>query len=158
MVVMKRFHNSNVIKIVILVFIFDQISKYLLKSFLELGQTLSVIPNILHLTPVHNMGAGFGILQGQRLFFILFSIIVLAVLIYKWKKMPEEMNIIVPLGLVIGGLLGNLLDRIILGYVFDFIDFRIWPVFNAADSAISIGVVWLIIYLWTGKKDNKKKK
>ena len=70
-------------------------------------------------------------------------------LIYKWKRIPK--NVGVPIGFIIGGLLGNLIDRIFLGHVVDFIDFRIWPVFNAADSAITIAVIWLIIYLWRKK-------
>ena len=92
--------------------------------------------------------AGFGILQNQRWFFVVFSIVVLIAIIWKWSKIPSGKGYYIPLGLIIGGILGNLYDRIFLGYVIDFIDFRVWPVFNAADSALTIAVVWLVIYLW----------
>ena len=148
---MKQFHNVKSIHIAVLVLLFDQLSKYLIKSVLILNQSLPIIPNIFHLTLIYNTGAGFGMLKGQRIFFIVFSLIVLIALAFKWKKIPQRTGITVPLGLIIGGLLGNLLDRSLLGYVVDFLDFRIWPVFNAADSAISIGVIWLVIYLWKKK-------
>ena len=79
---------------------------------------------------------------------IVFSLLILVVLVYKWKKIPKSVNVSVPLGLILGGLIGNLIDRAFIGYVTDFIDFRIWPVFNVADSCITIGVIWLVIYLW----------
>ena len=146
---MKRIYNLAAIQIAVLVILVDQISKYMVKSFIELGGSVPLIKNVLYLTLVQNKGAGFGILQGQRLFFIVFSFVVLIGLIYKWKRIPK--NVGVPIGFIIGGLLGNLIDRIFLGHVVDFIDFRIWPVFNAADSAITIAVIWLIIYLWRKK-------
>ena len=148
---MKKFHNLSAILIAIIIIFIDQLSKDMAKSFLALGSSLPLINNIFHLTLVHNVGAGFGILKGQRLFFITFSFIVMAILAYRWKKIPSNINVTIPMGLVIGGLIGNLIDRIFLSYVVDFLDFRVWPVFNMADSAITIGVVWLIIYLWKEK-------
>lgn len=143
---MEKFHNFNAVWIALVIIVLDQITKYLFSVYMKLNQSIPLLGNILHFTFVHNQGAGFGILQGQRVFFIIFSLIVLGAVIYSWKNIPKEVSI--PLGLIIGGLVGNLLDRAIFGYVVDFIDFRIWPVFNLADSAITIGVIWLVIYLW----------
>jgi signal peptidase II len=132
--------------IAVLIVFADQITKFFINSGINLGQSIPLINNIIHITLVHNRGAGFGILQGQRVFFIIFSIVILGAIIYSWKKIPKNAGI--PLGLILGGIVGNLIDRVVLGYVIDFIDFRIWPVFNVADSAVTIGVIWLIIYLW----------
>lgn len=148
---MKKFHNLTAILIAVGIVILDRITKYL-ASEMQPGQSIPLIKNIVQLTLVHNTGGGFGILKGYRIFFVVFSIIVLFVMIYKWKKIPEKLNITVPLGLILGGTVGNLIDRIFQGYVIDFIDIGInslrWPAFNAADSGITIGVVWLVIYLW----------
>jgi signal peptidase II len=77
--------------------------------------------------------------------------IIIIALIWKWKKIPSEKKIAIPLGLVIGGFIGNLIDRAFLGYVTDFIFLNHWPVFNVADSCITIGVFWLVIVLWKRK-------
>lgn len=82
-----------------------------------------------------NYGAVFGILQGGRIFFIIIAVVVICVLVYYRKEYPLE------LGLLMGGTLGNLIDRIFYGYVIDFIDVGWWPSFNIADSANTIGVV-----------------
>jgi signal peptidase II len=148
---MKKFHNIQAILIAIVVLILDQIIKFIFRVVMAVGDSSPVIPKILSFTLVHNKGAGFGIFQNQRVFFIIFSLIVVGCVAYYWKKIPSEKNIWIPLGLILGGLFGNLLDRIIYGYVVDFIDFGFWPVFNVADSCISIGSIWLIIYLW-GRK------
>ncbi len=138
--------NLKAIIIAAIVLVIDQISKHVINTYMGLGDTIPLIKNVLHITLVHNIGAGFGILQGQRWFFIIFSLIVLGVLIRKWNKITKE--VVIPLGLILGGLIGNLIDRVILIHVIDFIDFRIWPVFNVADSCITIWVVWLIVMLW----------
>ncbi len=142
-----KIHNKNILIIGAIIVVLDQISKYALEEILK-KTSITLIPNILKLTLVYNKGAGFGILQGQRLFFIIFSFLVLGAIIYKWKKIPAKNKVIIPMGLLIGGLIGNLIDRIIHGYVIDFIDLGFWPVFNIADSAITIAVVWLVIVLW----------
>ncbi|MCK5283006.1 MAG: signal peptidase II [Nanoarchaeota archaeon] len=138
----------NAVWIALVIITLDRATKYIIESLMEINQSIPLIDNFLHLTLIHNKGAGFGILQGQRLFFIIFSLIVLAVVIHKWKEIPQNINITFPLGMILGGLIGNLIGRIFLKYVIDFIDFRIWPIFNIADSAITIGVIWLVIYLW----------
>lgn len=140
---MVRLRNRISILVACLILVIDQIVKQLLNRRMELGDSVPLIKNVLHISLVHNRGAGFGILQGGRLFFIIFSFLVLGYIIYKWKHIPKDAAI--PLGLILGGLFGNLIDRIFFGYVIDFIEFRIWPVFNVADSAITIGVIWLYV-------------
>ena len=126
----------------------DQITKRMVVDYLKLHQSIPLINNILHLTYIQNTGAGFGILQGWNTILIFISLIIIGVILFHFDKIVKEKQIHIPIALILGGAIGNLIDRIFIGFVIDFIDFRIWPAFNIADSAISIGAVWLIIYFW----------
>lgn len=97
---------------------------------------------------VHNTGAGFGILKGQMTILAIISTIVLMGVIYYYKKIPQEKWAQVLFGLFLGGVAGNLIDRILRQYVVDFIDLGFWPVFNLADAAISVSVIGLVLYFW----------
>mgnify|MGYP001558711487 CR=1 FL=1 len=136
-----------VLSIALIVSLLDQLTKFLIKENLQLNQSIPIIKNILHLTYVTNTGSAFGLFKGLNVFFILFSIIVIIVIFYYLKKIKEK---VLPfsIGLLLGGTIGNLIDRIFYGAVIDFIDFRIWPVFNVADSAVTISIMLLIILLW----------
>ncbi len=113
----------------------DQLTKAFASAHLVPGEPVPVLGNFLRLTLVHNTGAAFGLFPGSRLPFILVSVLAIAVVLY------------VLLGWILGGALGNLLDRIRWGRVVDFIDVGIgtvrWPVFNVADSAVTLGVILL---------------
>ena len=127
----------------------DQLTKFLIKQNFQLNQSIPIIKNILHLTYIINTGSAFGLFKGLNIFFILFSIIVIIVIFYYLKKIIEnEKALLFAIGLLLGGTIGNLIDRVFYGVVTDFIDFRIWPVFNLADSAVSISVILLIVLLW----------
>lgn len=131
--------------IVTAVLFLDQLTKSLVSNKLALNQSVPLIKGILHLTLIHNRGAAFGILKNQITLFI-FTSAVAIILIYfnlKDKKQKKHPVYTVSLCLILAGALGNLIDRLFLGYVVDFIDFRIWPVFNVADSAITVGAVLL---------------
>lgn len=126
----------------------DQVSKSFISRHFQLYQSVPVVKRFFHLTLVHNRGAAFGIFKGGMLFFIITACLalLLIVLYVKNRKEPLPFSLKFALGLVMGGTIGNLIDRISLGYVVDFLDFRIWPVFNAADSAITCGMVLLFFY------------
>ena len=127
----------------------DQITKFLIKQNFQLNQSIPIIKNILHLTYITNTGSAFGLFKGLNVFFILFSIIVIILIFYYLNKTKEnEKALLFAIGLLLGGTIGNLIDRVFYGVVTDFIDFRIWPVFNLADSAVSISVILLIVLLW----------
>jgi len=133
----------------LIIVIIDQIAKFLIKTNFQLNQTLPIINNIFNLTYIHNFGAGFGILQQQRWVLIFVSIIVIGFILYYLDKINgKEILLQLLFGFILGGTIGNLIDRVIYGYVIDFLDFRVWPVFNFADSFVTIGVIGLIIYLW----------
>ena len=138
--------------ITILVIVFDQASKWLMMSWLSLYETVAVMP-YFNLTMAHNEGAAFSFLAQaggwQRWFFIGLALII-SVLLLVWlaKLKPTEKLEAISLSLILGGAIGNVIDRISYGYVVDFIDLYIgqnhWPVFNIADSAICIGAILLI--------------
>ncbi|MGE3271305.1 MAG: signal peptidase II [Chloroflexota bacterium] len=114
------------------------------------ARSVPVIGEYIRLTYVENRGAAFGVLQNQTAFFILVGVIVISVIIASYRYIPEPSWILnICLGLQMGGAIGNLIDRIQVGYVVDFIDLTFWPVFNIADSAICVGVVglaWSVLF------------
>ncbi len=129
-----------------LVIIFDQITKYLVRNSMCLGETIPLIPNFFHITHVQNPGAAFGILAYQTGFFILVGVLVIFFIFYFWKQLGEDKLLLkFALSLQLGGAIGNLVDRIYFGQVTDFFDFRVFPVFNIADIAITVGVALLCL-------------
>jgi signal peptidase II len=127
--------------IVLTILSLDQLTKFLVTRNLLYNQSLPIIKGIFHLTLIHNRGAAFGILRNQVPLFIFTSIFAIALIFLNLKN--NKKSYIIALSLILAGALGNLIDRIFLGYVVDFLDFRIWPVFNIADSAITIGAILL---------------
>lgn len=110
-------------------------------------RSVPLLGEYIRLTYVENRGAAFGILQDQTPFFILVGLIVIGVIVASYRYVPEPGRLLnLCLGLQMGGAIGNLVDRIRVGYVVDFIDLTYWPVFNVADSAICVGVAGLA---WT---------
>jgi len=137
----------------LLVFVLDQVSKLLIVKNFDLYESVGLIPSV-NFTYVHNMGAAFSFLSSaggwQRWFFVGIAIIAITVLVIWLRRLkPTETWMAVTISLVLGGAVGNLYDRISYGYVIDFIDVYYqahhWPVFNIADSAISIGVVMMLV-------------
>jgi len=131
------------------IFTVDQFSKsWIIKSF-EPGESLPVISNIFHLTYVRNPGAAFGVLPFQTSFFIAVSILMICMIIFGeylfhwWRHIPRLYT-----ALLLGGAAGNLFDRLRFGYVVDFLDFMVWPVFNVADMSLVTGVILLAYSLF----------
>jgi signal peptidase II len=144
---MKKFALNTILLISLVVL--DQA----LKLFFEKTQAILDLRLVaLHL--VTNTGASFGMLQGNNALLAWFSVIVLGIIMINADKIKKEQ--VLPVLLVVAGLLGNLIDRVFRGYVVDFIDFRLWPVFNLADSCVVIGIIWLIIVIL--KKDLEESK
>ena len=134
--------------ILVLILVLDQATKYLASINLLEGETIPVINGIFHITLVHNRGAAFGLFQAHSGVFVALSIIVASLILYlNYRWVNKGALVTCVLALIVGGAIGNLIDRLRFGYVVDFLDFRIWPVFNVADSAISIGTIVLIIYI-----------
>ena len=148
----SRFGEKIILPTVaLLILVADQISKYLILSNLNPGQSWNPVASLTSwasITHVTNTGAAFGLFPDRGSFFVVIAVIVVAAIIFYYRHLPAgQWWIKVSLGLQLGGALGNLLDRLRMGYVIDFIDFKIWPVFNLADSAIVIGVAILAYFL-----------
>jgi len=128
----------------------DQISKLLVVNLLTKTDSITIIKNFFYLTYINNDGAAFSILVGKRIFLILIAVLVIVMLISYIKKNNIQNKLeLVSISLIIGGSLGNLMDRVIRGYVIDFLDFKIFnynfPIFNLADTFIVIGVILLLL-------------
>ena len=165
---MQKLSRSNCFRILygailVLGIVLDQISKALAVKFLSIRATLPLWEGVLHLTYVENRGAAFGMLKNHRWVFLVFStlaILLLAAYLFRGVSYLSEKNEagvyppIAPLGgvalsLIVSGGIGNMIDRIALGYVVDFIDVRLinFAVFNIADSFVTVGAVLLALHL-----------
>lgn len=145
-----------ILLLVLAVVAVDQLSKYYVQSKMSLGMSLPVVDNIFHITYILNPGAAFGILEHQTMFFIAIAVFMLAAVVYFYPRIPESSRALrFGTGLMVGGAVGNVIDRVKTGYVIDFFDFRIWPVFNVADMAIvgGVGLIIFSLYYLPEKKD-----
>lgn len=137
-----------------LILLADQLTKFLILKSLSPGESIPILNNIFHITLVQNKGAAFGMLSRHTFFLILISIAAVGFIIISHRRFRGRMPAIdAGCSLILGGTLGNLVDRLRFGFVIDFLDFRVWPVFNVADSAICIGAGLLAIGLL--KKEKK---
>lgn len=139
----------------------DQILKLIVVNALEIGQTVPLIDGVFHFTYIQNFGAAFSILQNRQSFLIIITAIAMAVMaivavknINRYSKLTS-----VSLALIVGGGIGNIIDRIRMGYVVDFLDFRLidYPVFNFADCCVVIGAILLVISILLSERKTPKK-
>lgn len=146
--------NKAVWITLITLLLIDRVTKRLTMMFLP-GQDIELLP-YLHLNYVQNTGAAFGMMQGGNLIFIIVALLIIGYILKNWQELCRY-GALVKWGLVLilGGALGNLYDRITLGFVVDFIDLRVWPVFNAADSFITVGGILLACSLLKKKPEEK---
>jgi signal peptidase II len=145
------------IAVAVAVVMIDQLTKALINGHMQVGESLPVVPGILHITHVQNAGAAFGMMQNRRPLFLIAALVIIAAIAIFYRRIKEEgMLPVTAVGLLLGGAVGNLIDRVSVGTVTDFIDVRIWPVFNLADCAIVIGVIVLGYYAI--KSSNKESK
>ena len=137
--------------VVLLIFLLDQATKYMVATTFRIGESKPVVPGAFHLTYVRNTGGAFGLLKGWVPLLIIISVVAIVVIvriaIMQQTISPRQKLGQYAVATIMGGALGNLADRLHLGYVVDFLDFRIWPVFNVADVAITVGVGLLILEL-----------
>ncbi len=144
---------KKIVLISTLCLLLDQISKCILEQLLNLNQTKTVIPSFFALTHVRNEGAAWSLFAGRQIFLILISILSVILIYYFFIKNKKINHFdFISYGLLFGGIFGNLWDRILRGYVVDFLDFTIigyhFPVFNFADICIVIGMFIVIIQVW----------
>lgn len=155
---------KKILPISLLLIVIDQIVKILVINKMTLQQSIIVINNFFNITYVRNTGAAWSILSGNVLLLIMISIIALGVIYYYLIKDKELKKIhIVSYSMLIGGIIGNLIDRVVHGYVIDYLDFKIFnynfPIFNIADTLIVISIIIIGISLIVGeyREQNKNK-
>ena len=153
----------TVIALIIAAFValLDQIIKYSIVNNIKPHGTVSIISGVLNITYVENRGVAFGMFTDMRWIFVaLTALMIFAIIFYMFKKRPEGKFFYIVAGLIIGGGLGNLYDRIVNGYVIDYISLSFFPpVCNFADYCITVGVILLIFYvLFKPSRKNKKVK
>lgn len=147
----KKKHQLWIGAIIVILFIaLDQITKYLAVAHLKDASAISVISGVFELFYLENHGAAFGILQGQKTFFVIMTIVTLAILIYLYIRIPQDKHYFymrLVLILLIAGAIGNFIDRCIHNYVIDFFYFKLidFPVFNVADIYVTAAAVLLIV-------------
>lgn len=148
----KLSHIKIFLLVAFISFALDMLSKELISSMMKLHESIPIIDNILRLTYIKNEGIAFGLLQGIPHILLFISIVVLAIIIYLTKRIStQKISIQIAFGLIIGGALGNIVDRIRFSSVRDFLDVGInqqlrWPIFNIADSVVFIGVILILIF------------
>ena len=139
----------KIILIIVSIFLLDRFTKVLVINNLSLGESISIINDFLNITYVNNHGAAFGIMDGKVIFIVIVSILIFAYLIYEIRKESHSKLITISISFVIGGLLGNLFDRVVYGHVIDFFDFNLFgydfAIFNVGDAFIVIGTILLAI-------------
>ena len=146
----------------------DQVSKLMVHYLLEPVGSVDIIPNVFRFTYVENRGAAFGMFSEHRRVFMIISVLAIgALLIYLWKFRPDSVLACMAVSMIIAGGIGNMIDRVLLGYVIDFLDFcafpNIWPwVFNVADVCVCVGggllVLWFIISIISDYKKERAEK
>jgi len=156
--------TKRVVVLLAVIVAFDQLTKFIVDRTMPLHYSIPVIENLFSLTYIRNTGAAFGIFAGSaaafRLpFLIVFSLVAIGFVVAMLRRLPErETGLITALAFILGGAVGNLIDRFAYGEVIDFLDFYWsgyhWPAFNVADSFITMGVAITVYYLIKAKGED----
>lgn len=148
--------------IAFVVILLDQVTKWLIVAYMNQGESIKIIENFLYITSHRNRGAAWGILQGKMWFFYIITVIVIGILVVYIQKLEKNQKMFgIALAFMLGGAIGNFIDRLFRKEVVDFIDTYIFtynfPIFNVADSALVIGVgLVIILTLFEGKMNKEK--
>ena len=126
----------------------DQLVKIIVRTNMEVHQTIPILQDVFHITYVQNTGAAFSMFSGHvEVLAVVTVVATVAMLAYIYKiRKTAHMSLLISLSLIVAGGIGNIIDRVSLKYVMDFLDFRIWPVFNIADICVCVGCGLLLMY------------
>lgn len=147
--------NKKTYVIAIFILLFDQISKSLIEIYFKLNESFVIVKDFFSITVAHNTGGAWSILNNHSYLFIIFSVIALVVLIRFMFQFKNNLRNNIAFACTVAGIMSNLADRLFLGYVRDFLDFKVlgydYPIFNIADIAIVVGVLLLIVAIFKGE-------
>ncbi|ARJ51624.1 signal peptidase II [Staphylococcus lutrae] len=157
----QQYYIALSIVTVLIILLADQITKFIIRTQMAIGESFEVIPHFLYITSHRNNGAAWGILSGKMTFFIIITLVILvALIVFYIKEAKRDMLMQISISLLFAGALGNFIDRVRSGEVVDFVDTVIFgyefPIFNVADASLTIGVILLLIVLL--KDQNRKGK
>ncbi|MGA1863230.1 signal peptidase II [Deferribacter thermophilus] len=156
--------NKKLLFLTFIIIILDQYTKYLIKTNFEQYEVKPIIKGFFNLTYILNPGAAFGFLATlnesyRQIFFVIITIIAIFIVIYLFVKENKSFLRKLSYALILGGAFGNFIDRLFIGKVVDFLDFYVgnyhWPAFNVADSAISVGIFFLLLDIIFDKRGEK---
>lgn len=158
----KRYYIGVSLFVTLAILILDQVTKAYIAKTMAVGDSYTVIPNFLNITSHRNTGAAWGILSGKMSFFFLVTVVVLALLVFFYiKEAKGNYWMQIAISLLFAGALGNFIDRLLHGEVVDFVDTNIFgydfPIFNVADSSLTVGVILVLIILLFDNKKQKEK-
>lgn len=156
----KPYFVSITLFITIAILVLDQVTKAVIAKSMAVGDSYTVIPKFLYITSHRNNGAAWGILSGRMSFFFIVTLVVLGLLVFFYiKEAKGNFLMQVAISLLFAGALGNFIDRMLHGEVVDFIDTKIFsydfPIFNVADSSLTIGVILVLIALLFDSRKSK---
>lgn len=142
----------------LVVILLDMVSKYIVSKLLIVNESVMIIKNFFNITYVRNTGAAFSIFSGNTFLVMVISfMIIMGIILYISKNKSSNKIEKISYSLILGGAIGNFIDRIIYGYVRDFIEIDIfgwdYPIFNLADVFVVVGVILLVIATWRGRND-----
>lgn len=142
----------------LVVILLDMVSKYIVSKLLIVNESVMIIKNFFNITYVRNTGAAFSIFSGNTFLVMIISfMIIMGIILYIRKNKPSNKIEKISYSLILGGAIGNFIDRVIYGYVRDFIEIDIfgwdYPIFNLADVFVVVGVILLVIATWRGRND-----
>lgn len=147
--------------VIILILIVDQLVKYLIRANMDPGQSVPALGKLMSITYIQNRGAAFSILNGEGLALIIITSVAMAVLVIVMEVYRDEAPLLVlSIAMMVGGGVGNLIDRAVFGFVTDMFDFHFWPVFNVADIFVVAGCLLLCVHILKGdgSSDGKRLK
>lgn len=154
--------NKRILIIASIILFLDQLSKIMIETYLTLNDKISLIPNFFSITYTNNYGAAWSILNNKVYFLIGITVIVLIIIYRYMNTFKENIRNIISFGFLFGGITGNLIDRLFLGYVRDFLAFKIFgynfPVFNISDVAIFFGAILLTVAIIKGEDHGNNRK
>ncbi|MBW2967935.1 signal peptidase II [Candidatus Woesearchaeota archaeon] len=148
-------NNLALFLVAIVIILVERVVKFYITESLRLGESIPVIGNFLMITRAENSGAAFGILQGFNLLFLIAAIAVFGMIIVYYQKIIYDRLLVFASAFILGGTVGNMMDRLFFGVVIDYINIGFWPTFNISDAALTIGVALLAIYLYFWQKEPK---
>lgn len=158
---LMNFIENNLALLIVanVIIIVERIIKFYITQYLRIGESIPVLGNVLMITRTENLGGGFGVLAGQTVIFIAAAVVVLGLVLYFYNTIIYDRLLIFATAFILGGTVGNMMDRLFYGHVIDYINFAFWPTFNLSDMSLTVGTVLLIIYmyLWQKPKDEGAK-